>query len=107
VTAPPGAELAPTSGSASFSIDATTIEVRHRSETTFTRESEEDLQLQPPAGNVWGNRAEAEPVMRNVRSAQAPRRAVWRRRAPVTPFNSTGPIWVNVTDVSSATSTTS
>src|SRR5918996_1316221 len=38
---------------------------------------------------------------------QAWRRAVWRRRGPTTPFNSTGPMSVNVTGVRSAASTIS
>jgi hypothetical protein len=43
----------------------------------------------------------------NPVEAQPPRRAVWRRRVLDTPFNSTGPISVNVTSVPSADSTTS
>jgi hypothetical protein len=41
------------------------------------------------------------------RGAQLRRRAVWRRRVPDTPFNSTSPISVKLTGVPSAASTTS
>jgi hypothetical protein len=55
-------------------------------------------------GRREGGRLWAQPL---PLEAQPPRRAVWRRSVPDTPFNSTGPISVNETGIPPAASTTS